>query len=94
MKRLIITEEIWQEGKMYLAYCPELDIAGCGSTVEEAKKNLREVIQIQIEETSKLGTLKEFLEGAGYDLGTKGESIDIGKKIVGFNQIEVPVGAL
>ncbi len=28
---------IWQEGNMYTAYCPELDLATCGHTVEEAR---------------------------------------------------------
>ena len=46
---------------MYTAYCPELDVVRCGRNVEEAKKNLLEVIEIQLEETAKLGTLKEFL---------------------------------
>ena len=61
MKNLVVTEEIWKEGNMYTAYCPELDIASCGRDVEEARKNLREVIEIQFEETTKLGTLKAFL---------------------------------
>jgi len=37
---------IWQEGNMYTAYCPELDLATCGHTIEEAQRNLREVIEI------------------------------------------------
>jgi hypothetical protein len=41
---------------MYTAYCPELDVASCGRDIE--------VIEIQLEETSQLGTLKAFLEGA------------------------------
>ena len=46
-----------------IGYCPELDIASCGTDTEEARKNLIEVIEIQLEETEKLGTLKAFLEG-------------------------------
>ena len=61
MKNLVVTEKIWKEGNMYTAYCPELDVASCGRNVEEAKKNLLEVIEIQFEETAKLGTLKAFL---------------------------------
>ncbi len=51
---------------MFTAYCPELDVASCGHTSKEAKKNLREVIEIQLEETAKLGTLNDFLAEAGY----------------------------
>jgi predicted RNase H-like HicB family nuclease len=57
---------IWEEGGMYSAYCPELDIAACGHSVEEARKNLREVIEIHLEETAAMGTLDELLAEAGY----------------------------
>ena len=63
MKNLVVTEEIWKKGNMYTAYCPELDVASCGRDIEEARKNLIEVIEIQLEETAQLGTLKTFLEG-------------------------------
>ena len=61
MKKMITTVEVWKEGGMFTAYCPELDVASCGHTPEEAKKNLGEVIVIQLEETARLGTLKDFL---------------------------------
>ena len=61
MKNLVVTEKIWKEGNMYTAYCPELDVVTCGRDVEGARENLREVIEIQFEETAKLGTLKVFL---------------------------------
>ena len=64
MKKLILTGEIWQEGNMYTSYCPELDVASCGHTIEEAKKNLLEVIDIFIEETLEMGTLREIIAGA------------------------------
>ena len=71
MKKIIATVEIWKEGGMFTAYCPELDVASCGHTSEEAKKNLREVIEIQLEETAKLGTLNDFLAEAGYAVEDK-----------------------
>ena len=61
MKKIIATVEMWKEGGMFTSYCPELDVTSCGHTLEEAKNNLREVIEIQLEETAKLGTLKDFL---------------------------------
>ena len=57
MKNRVITEEIWKEGNMYVAYCPEIDVVSCGKDIEEARKNLLEVIEIQLEETAKLGTI-------------------------------------
>ena len=49
---------------MYTAYCPELDVVSCGRSVEEAGKNLIEAIEIQLEETDRLGTLEAFLRGS------------------------------
>ena len=60
MRNLVVTGEIWKEGNMYTAYCPELDVASCGRDIEEASNNLIEVIEIQLEETAHLGTLKSF----------------------------------
>jgi predicted RNase H-like HicB family nuclease len=65
--KLRVTEELWREGNMYVAYCPELDIPSCGHSVEQAKKNLREVIVINLEEADKQGRLSAFLESAGLD---------------------------
>ena len=92
MKKIIATAEIWGEGGMFTAYCPELDVVSCGHTPEEAKKNLREVIEIQLEETVKLGTLKDFLAEAGYAI--EDEVLETEKKIVGFEKLAIPVGVL
>ena len=92
MKKIIATVELWQEGGMFTSYCPELDITSCGHTVDEAKKNLRVVIEIQLEETAKLGTLKDFLAEAGYAI--EGKVLKIEKKIVGFEELSISVGAL
>ena len=92
MKKIIATVELWQEGEMFTSYCPELDIASCGHTVDEAKKNLRVVIEIQLEETAKLGTLNDFLAEAGYAI--EGKVLKIEKKIVGFEELSISVGAL
>jgi len=56
LRKTIVTAEIWKEGNMFTAYCPELDVASCGHSSDEAKKNLSEVIEIQLEEISKLDT--------------------------------------
>jgi len=58
---------VFQEGKVYVAYSPKLDVSSCGSTVEEAKVNLKMAVRLFIEESEKLGTLQEILEEAGYE---------------------------
>ncbi|MGA7877198.1 MAG: hypothetical protein WCA08_16185 [Desulfoferrobacter sp.] len=63
--KMKLTEEVWREGNMYVAYCPELDIPSCGETVDQARRNLQEAILINLEETKKMGTLDMFIEEAG-----------------------------
>jgi len=38
-----------KEEDMYVALCPELDIASQGYTIEEAKRNLKEAISLFLE---------------------------------------------
>lgn len=86
-KRLRLTGEVWREGRMYVSYCRELDLASCGRTVEEAWKNLHEVFQIFLEEAAKKGTLHELLEEAG--LVAKGETLERPEHFIG--RIELPL---
>lgn len=46
------TAVIEREDNMYVALCPELDIASQGETVEEARKNLKEAIELFFETAS------------------------------------------
>lgn len=60
------TAQIWKEGKMYVSYCPELDVSSCGRTVAEAKENLLEAVEGFLEEARKMGTLREILRESGF----------------------------
>jgi len=91
-KQIIVSEQIWKEGRMYTSYCPELDVASCGRTVDEARKNLKEALEIFIEETSKIGTLRDLLEEAGYDLSSKEDILVKRKELIEFETIKVPLG--
>lgn len=64
--QLKITIEIWRKGEWYVATCPELDFVSQGLSPEEARRNLLEVIEIQFEEMSALGTLEDYLLECGY----------------------------
>ena len=46
------TAIIEKEGHMYVALCPELDVASQGNSVEEARQNLKEAIELFLEEAS------------------------------------------
>ncbi len=55
--------QIWQEEKTFVSYSPQLDIASCGNSIEEAKN---------------LGTLEEILNECGFhQSGKKWESPDL-----------------
>ncbi len=62
------TIQIWKKGSWFIAKCPELDFISQGKTLDEAHKNLLEVIEIQFDEMYHMGTLSEYLEECGYQL--------------------------
>lgn len=47
------TAIIEKEGNGYVALCPELDIASQGDTVERARDNLKEALELFFETASK-----------------------------------------
>jgi predicted RNase H-like HicB family nuclease len=44
-----LTVTIWRETDGYVSLCPELDIASQGDTVEEARANLQEAVDLFFE---------------------------------------------
>ncbi len=44
-----LTAIIEREGKGFVSLCPELDIASQGNTIEEAKENLQEALELFFE---------------------------------------------
>ena len=52
-KKHQFTAVIEREENMYVALCPELDIASQGRTVEEARENLLEAVELFFETASK-----------------------------------------
>ena len=47
-----LTAIIEREGEGYVSLCPELDIASQGDTIEEARNNLREAVELFFEAAS------------------------------------------
>jgi len=47
-----LTAIIEREGNGYVSLCPELDIASQGDTIEEARINLREALELFFETAS------------------------------------------
>jgi predicted RNase H-like HicB family nuclease len=47
-----LTAIIEREGDGYVSLCPELDIASQGNTIEDARSNLREALELFFETAS------------------------------------------
>lgn len=45
-----LTAVIKKGEKQYVALCPELDVASQGPTIEDALKNLKEAVELYLEE--------------------------------------------
>jgi len=67
--KIQFTIQIFKEGKLYVAYAPELDLSSCGGTVAKARKNLLEAARLFLEEADRMGTLKQILEEADFAAG-------------------------
>jgi predicted RNase H-like HicB family nuclease len=49
-EKLTFSSVVWREAHMYVSWCPDLDIASQGKTVEEALNNLKEAIELYLED--------------------------------------------
>lgn len=63
-----VTALIEREGDGYVALCPELDIASQGHTIEEARANLQEALDLFME-TASAEELKERFHSEVYVTG-------------------------
>jgi predicted RNase H-like HicB family nuclease len=49
METQVYTAVIYQEDDGFVALCPELDVASQGDTLDEARANLREAVELFLE---------------------------------------------
>jgi len=56
------TAVIWKEAEGYVSKCPELGVASCGDSFEEAAYNLREAVELYLENAKELGIIEEISE--------------------------------
>ncbi|MGI0148802.1 MAG: type II toxin-antitoxin system HicB family antitoxin [Thermoplasmata archaeon] len=47
--KLKLSAAVHREGEWFVSWCPELDVASQGRTVEEALANLREALELRLE---------------------------------------------
>ena len=59
---LELTAVIWQEGKDFVSFCPELGVSSCGSNLEEAVAMLQEAVDLYLENARDLDMLDDTIE--------------------------------
>lgn len=61
MRRLHLHNLIEKEGDLYSAVCLELNVASQGKTIEKAKKNLQEAVELYLEDVLEARDEQEFI---------------------------------
>lgn len=59
MKVFDYTVVVWKEKEGYVSKCPELGAASCGDPISEAIKNIKEAVELYIENAGLLICSKE-----------------------------------
>jgi predicted RNase H-like HicB family nuclease len=60
MRTYNMTAVIWKEASAYVSKCPETGVASCGETPEEALRNLKEAVELYLENAKRLGMLRDI----------------------------------
>ena len=60
MKKYNLTAIVWREADSYVSKCPELGVASAGDTKTEALDNLKEAVELYIENAELLGIPDDF----------------------------------
>ncbi len=85
MDKLVLHGLIEKENGLYSALCLELDVASQGKTIEEAKKNLQEAVEIYLEDVIESKEEKNFIPRpsprAEWIKFFKAEAKDLAKKL-------------
>lgn len=66
MRQIEFTSLIFKEGDAFVSYCPELAVASCGETLDEARRRLPEAVRLFLEESQRMGTLQDILREEGF----------------------------
>ena len=49
-EKLNFSSIVWREENLYVAWCPDLDIASQGKTIEESLANPKEAIELHLQD--------------------------------------------
>jgi len=60
MKKFNLTATVWEEEGLYVSTCPELGVASCGDTPKEALSNLKEAVELYLDNAKELGLIMDI----------------------------------
>lgn len=89
VKSLNLPVSFIKEADQFVAYTPALDLSTSGNTLEEAKNNFTEAVEIFFNEIVQMGTLEDVL----LDLGWKRQDKDFLPPVIvsqGMESVRVP----
>jgi predicted RNase H-like HicB family nuclease len=67
VKKLRLSAVIWMEKGQYVSKCPELGVASVGDNPREALENLKEAVELYLENAEALGMIEEILPSVESD---------------------------
>ena len=60
MKVFGYTAVVWKEPEGYVSKCSELGVASCGDSFDQAVQNLREAVELYLENAKELDLIEEI----------------------------------
>ncbi len=63
-----LTAAIWKEPDGFVSLCPELNVASCGDSVEDALAMLTEAVELYLQNAAELGWLDDLRPMLGSSL--------------------------
>lgn len=60
MRKYTLTAALWEEDKVYVSKCPEIGVASCGNTPDEALSHLKEAAELYLENAAVLGMMEDI----------------------------------
>lgn len=85
-----LTQIVEREGAQFAAHCPELGIASCGDTIEEAFANIHEAILLHLDVLEELGDRDRIFRERGIEISY--EAAEEGQPTKFTRTVRVPAG--
>ncbi|OQB26422.1 MAG: hypothetical protein BWY10_02120 [Chloroflexi bacterium ADurb.Bin180] len=71
MRYILVSFSVQKEGDQFVSTCPELGTASCGSTQDEALRNVVDATQLYLDTLEELGECSKVLRERGVSVHAK-----------------------